>query len=416
MKTYVIWVLLLVFPILIFAENVSGNVSGEWTIENSPYYVTGDLTITLADTLLIHAGVQVVFQGNYLFIVNGRLNANGNENEPISFKAEGLNGTWRGFLYVDSNNEMLVQNSTFRYCSFEDGYAYKEDGEPDYYEYGAALRAVNSSKIRFQNCTFKHNTANWSGGAIYLENSDLIFSDCLFLENTSSFAGSGIMCESSDIILERCTFKNNQAVAFGALSLWEESSAHVVNSSFLSNRANACGGIYVTSSDLELIGCILARNESTYGSGGAIGASLENNVKLTNCTLFGNTSPMMGGGIWANAQTLVMIKNTIFWNNSESLSLNDGSLANASYSLIPEGFEGENILTCDPAFPDTSSSDFNLQQVSPCVDAGTPDVAELNLPLLDIHGNNRIQDGDQDGTALVDIGASEYNVIVSQDD
>ncbi|MBP7564118.1 MAG: T9SS type A sorting domain-containing protein, partial [Candidatus Cloacimonetes bacterium] len=61
-------------------------------------------------------------------------------------------------------------------------------------------------------------------------------------------------------------------------------------------------------------------------------------------------------------------------------------------------------------------SDFNLQQVSPCVDAGTPDVAELNLPLLDIHGNNRIQDGDQDGTALVDIGASEYNVIVSQDD
>ncbi len=57
-------------------------------------------------------------------------------------------------------------------------------------------------------------------------------------------------------------------------------------------------------------------------------------------------------------------------------------------------------------FVDPAVGDYQLQVGSPCIDAGTNDAPKL--PDKDFEDDPRIIDGDNDGTATVDIGADEY--------
>ena len=76
--------------------DVSGDVSGNWTLAGSPYNVIGDLTIQAVDALTIDAGVEVRFQDHYKFEVYGNLTANGSDSSNINFTAENNSTGWGG--------------------------------------------------------------------------------------------------------------------------------------------------------------------------------------------------------------------------------------------------------------------------------------------------------------------------------
>ena len=65
-------------------------------------------------------------------------------------------------------------------------------------------------------------------------------------------------------------------------------------------------------------------------------------------------------------------------------------------------------ISADPMFVDAASGDYHLQYNSPCIDAGTN---APELPDYDFEGDLRILDGDNDGTAVADMGADEYVII-----
>lgn len=67
----------------------------------------------------------------------------------------------------------------------------------------------------------------------------------------------------------------------------------------------------------------------------------------------------------------------------------------------------DGTITGDPRFVDAAAGDFRLRSGSPAIDAGS-NAAPL-LPDLDLDGRPRIQDGNADGTAVVDIGAFEFS-------
>lgn len=69
------------------ALDVSGNQSGVWSLANSPYNVTGDITIPLDSSLEIEEGVEVLFSGDYQITAQGRIIALGNQDSMITFKA-----------------------------------------------------------------------------------------------------------------------------------------------------------------------------------------------------------------------------------------------------------------------------------------------------------------------------------------
>jgi hypothetical protein len=72
---------------------------------------------------------------------------------------------------------------------------------------------------------------------------------------------------------------------------------------------------------------------------------------------------------------------------------------------------GEGSINEDPLFEGTGDHPYTLALGSPCIDAGTPDTAGLSLPYWDIIGNQRIWDGDSNGTEIIDMGAYEFGAV-----
>ena len=67
-------------------------------------------------------------------------------------------------------------------------------------------------------------------------------------------------------------------------------------------------------------------------------------------------------------------------------------------------------ISADPMFIYPTADDYQLQEGSPCIDAGTNDAP--GLPVTDADGNPRVVDGNGDGTAIVDMGAYEFQLII----
>jgi len=62
-------------------------------------------------------------------------------------------------------------------------------------------------------------------------------------------------------------------------------------------------------------------------------------------------------------------------------------------------------ISTDPLFANSSAGDYHLRPASPSIDTG--DISAPNLPATDFDGNPRIQDGNLDGIAVIDMGAYE---------
>lgn len=99
------------------AVNVSGNVSGNWTNDNT-YIVNGDITIPTGQTLIIEQGTEIKFDGYYSVTVNGTITANGTLNNPIEFSSN-TGSTTADFWNNININSNLSNPSTLNYCILE---------------------------------------------------------------------------------------------------------------------------------------------------------------------------------------------------------------------------------------------------------------------------------------------------------
>lgn len=98
--------------------------------------------------------------------------------------------------------------------------------------------------------------------------------------------------------------------------------------------------------------------------------------------------------------------NNILYDPGTSLVFGGGSQNSFQYNCyVGSGGIGSHNITSDPLFVDGSQYNFQLQNGSPCIDAGNPatpegkDFLQTTVPL----------DGNNDGTVRADIGAHEYD-------
>tara|TARA_B110000967_G_C18862919_1_gene551046 strand:- start:297 stop:1991 length:1695 start_codon:yes stop_codon:yes gene_type:complete len=105
--------------------NISGNVSGNWTNTNT-YIVNGNTTIPKGQTLNIEQGTEIKFSGYYSLIVNGTINAIGNENNYIKFTSNNTSPTNKDWNQIQINPSSNL--SKLKYCIIEYG---KEDNSND---------------------------------------------------------------------------------------------------------------------------------------------------------------------------------------------------------------------------------------------------------------------------------------------
>ncbi len=144
-------------------------------------------------------------------------------------------------------------------------------------------------------------------------------------------------------------------------------------------------------------------------------------MEITNCTFSGNTSNsyiiMLNGNI--------RITNSVFYNNSPyEVAINrmpdsgESSTITVDHSLFKGGYNGiRRVPNTTVNYLDTNIDTaplflggddvhaplyYSLSAISPCINTGTPDTADLNLPPYDLAGNWRIWDGQ------IDMGCFEY--------
>jgi len=310
------------------------------------------------------------------------------------------------------------------------------------------------------NSTIRGNSAGTGGGIESAGTLNLF--DSFVLNNTASEGGG--LGGSGTFVIDGTVFSRNNAVVAGGGILVTYYGAITMTSSVLSDNHATDGGGILTGGAAALIASSITGNTATIGGGisnwtaltlegttvsgntAAVGGGIASDYSMTisNSTVSGNTASVGGGGIFNNEYTnlsmynstvsansaslgagllydsspnRVILKNTIFaYNGSQNCATEfyAGSLNSYGYNISSDTsctLTGHADRTnTDPLLgPLADNGGPNqthaLLAGSPAIDAGSPDCPP---PTADQRGAPRPYDGDDDATAVCDIGAFEY--------
>src|SRR5262249_31349280 len=190
------------------------------------------------------------------------------------------------------------------------------------------------------------------------------------------------------------------------------------NSAGVSGSGHVGGGIVNDNGTLTITNSTLSGNSAT-GDGGGIWNVAHGTLTLTNCTLSGNSSGGDGGGIFNSFHSRFPLNNPTVANRGSGgqiFNVSGGPLP-GSHNLVegetPVGLVG--TITADPKLGPLQNNGgptqtHRLLLGSPAIDKGSNALVPVGVT-TDQRGPgfDRIVDGDDNGTATVDIGAFEFH-------
>lgn len=411
LKVFNFSLLLLIFSINLSAQTIfkSGIISThvEWS---DTIKVIGNIDIVQNGELIINPGTFIEFQNQYKISIksNGKIEANGNVNDSITFICSDKNIGWSGIRF--DSMQISSDSSIFNYCKIS---YYKYTNRQ--YSLSGAIDINNYDKIRFSNCKFSNNY-NWSdGGAILVDSSDIKIINCNFNNNSSGFYGGALYIENSNPIVRNSSFKYNKS-PFGVAMYIKRSNPIITNCEIINNnysseaiwfrdskgliinskiQNNNSVGISLSSSDVTIINSLIANNNN----GGFYITTC--NPSIINSTIVNN----LGYGGIRSWESKIVIKNSILWNSSRPNSIEisftkypqiiSSNIINGGLLKIPDSLYINNINE-DPKFVfpidavgiDASAliANWNIKSCSPCVNKGNnsllPD--SINYDLIDL--------------------------------
>lgn len=209
---------------------------------------------------------------------------------------------------------------------------------------------------------------------------------------------------SGTLRMDNCEFRNLSVVD-------DQPTLHVSRKSFY---------IVDASTEVSITNCLFTGIRTNSFRAMAFFAEDPGTYKVSNCTFFdnyGNWTALATGGH-------ISMRNNIFFNPDVTKEIHIYRVSNPDsyqseldfdYNLIRGGAAnisgdsmllwGDHNLTQEPAFVSIDPSDpcfLHLSSESPCIDAGTPDISDLDLPPYDLAGNQRVWN------EVIDMGCFEY--------
>ena len=416
------------------STNVCGTiVNGIWTPAGSPYLVTCDIFVA---GLTIQPGVSVVFLGDYLFEVGGKLTAIGTASDSIRFTRPDSVSGWRGIFFNSS-----LPGSELAYCVIERATSHGIE--------------IDRSQPVIHDCAIRLNTSSASGAGIYT-NTSLTLQHCTISNNTISSTGAygaGIRT-TSPLTLRNCTISGNAANAsngnaqgggiytIASLRLFDCRVCSNIASSyywgFYGNNFSQGGGLYAWADTATVVmeRCVADDNTATasaaqvcaysYGAGifsnstlGACNTEVARNQTSSNCEY------NYGSGIYLAARSAVLLNCTIAYNShcgvgsyADSVTIwnsivffNNGGgdqictpLTTVEYSDVQgaDAYPGIGNIRFHPLF--ASPTDLHIVEGSPCIDAGDPLPRYVNVGGDVLPRGNDVCFPPSLGTSRIDMG------------
>lgn len=416
-------IILFFFVITLNAQTVvpGGNVSGTWTLANSPYYVTGAITIPNGETLTIQPGVTVSFQGNYMFQVLGRIIAIGTATDTITFTAADAVTGWHGLRFI--NTPSTNDTSKFIYCKIENGNAPTGTGDT---RYGSGIFIRGFSKVVVSHCLFQNNRAAWGGAISVRDYASILIEHSTFKNNYSLYSGAALRFHDySDATVRFNHIHNNNSDGGGTAIYAYRSNPFVYNNYIHDNIAvtNGAAGNFENANPVFMNNLMV--NNTAQAGGALYFAALCYSAKFINNTIVNNVATANGGAIYCNLSSTPDFTNNIIWENTAAFGTqvyinNDNSDPNFYNCIVQYGTIGfygngsqgnyqgvySNNIESNPLLVQSGQHPYSIPENSPAVDAGKIDTAGLNLLPFDYALNPRIDNG------RIDIGAYEYQSVI----
>ncbi len=282
-------------------------------------------------------------------------------------------GNWGGGGGVASYSTNWIIDSTIQHCSCTGTYSATATGG------GAAFGF-------YDNVCVKHCYSQSGGSGIaypsVVKNSSIV-SNYYLTNSTMQYYGGAILLTMGSVVTNS-EVEWNRMEGGGGITLGN-SNIVVIATRIMYNVsvAYAGGGVAVrpTAKSSFLYACVVSKNSSLAGEGGAIYCekTMAQPLSLVNCVIYSNFSASGASSAYAT------LTNCILWGNSTSnLSLSTNS--QASYCLEQDPFfvdadSGDYHLKSKAGtWSDTSESWTNYSVHSPAIDAGDPTSVWTNEP------------------------------------
>ncbi|MBL8799702.1 MAG: putative Ig domain-containing protein [Planctomycetia bacterium] len=346
--------------------------------------------------------------------------------DTIDF-ATGLNG---GTISLTSGTLTVSQNLTIDASALSNGITVAGNGTFRIFVVNSGVTAA----IDGLTVTGGHGG---DGGGIQ-NRGHLTLTNSTITGNHGTGNGGGGLGNSGTLIVDTCTISNNTAVLGGGGILQINGGVlRVSNSTIVGNSAPQGGGIMLQAFDFDvdaiLTNCTISGNTATTAGGGVLcganKAGATATLLMQNCTVANNTAPTnRAGGVatYVNAgSATISYRNTLAAGNSGGNFSNifGGTLVSLGHNLSDDASGNLNQtgdLRSTPALLGALQNNGGRVQThallagSAALDAGD----NTGAPATDARGQQRLADGNHDGSARSDIGAFEvqsYVVTTSAD-
>jgi hypothetical protein len=369
--------------------------SGVVRVTNHVGVATGFALTVLPNTLVLIDGTTTGTTG-LSFYVNGRLDVQGTEADPVTFTcaSTNLNSRW-GQMRFNTGSLATAATNNFQYAIITRGGRAPGEGHTSQ---APILRPTNA-KLRMEHCSITDHatTAGTPGKIGQASGSDLTFDDCLFQRaRMGPEIGGTALLFTNGVIMDMLGNDDADGIYIHAQSAGQVCA--------LKNSVVAAGGddgIDTLDSAVLVEGCIIRDWASLVED--AKGISAFNNVTtvrrslIVDCTvgiaaktsssntsvrvnIFESTLTRNGTNVLAQFKSNATgprvdyrITNSILWSLSDSIQ---SDFAQTNFTIgfcnISEPWPGTNNSMSDPLFMDASSHDFRLLPFSPSIDAGNP--------------------------------------------